>query len=498
MHTAWWQEQWRRHAHLTTPLRHRGLECDIEFGLSAYIVRVSLPDGSHLIIGPPQETSPGGPPGDPDGWIVTHQHPDDQALSEVIYDSAPSAGPGTPERPEIRHGGSIAHLIEAIDRRLAQLGMPPAPSPPTASPHMSPAKQSPAAHSLSGWVYEGSRRRWAALATTPALLPENSGDGADHQPVHHRAPGTRPPHERQLAALIDHVRADSTPLTEAAALTKQVLDPETGLLAHLGAFLDAVADRVCATGTDASFDFLDGVTDITSALHGLADDLRPLADRIQEFAAPDQHPASPPAPVPAPASPRRRPAPSDTSRNCVNPDFELYDNVGRTSEQTAAAHFGMATRDDLHRWATRDAEPFLAAHPLPDEPFPVPDLVPYRRALDAADTPAEFSAALNAVLVAVEPFLNEVAEHLVTTARWKESLRGAERGSPPRLLEGAASCVLSALGMAAEADLMLLRAHYDPPPAPDASGQRPSGSRTTPPAPPPPPGPHPPADRPRR
>lgn len=55
--TAWWQELWRRHAHITTPLRQRGLECDIEFGLSAYIVRVSLPDDSYLIIGPPQEPS---------------------------------------------------------------------------------------------------------------------------------------------------------------------------------------------------------------------------------------------------------------------------------------------------------------------------------------------------------------------------------------------------------------------------------------------------------
>ncbi|MEU9288317.1 hypothetical protein AB0D57_27360 [Streptomyces sp. NPDC048275] len=38
----WWQELWRRHAHLTTPLRARRLECDIEFGLSAHVVRVSL------------------------------------------------------------------------------------------------------------------------------------------------------------------------------------------------------------------------------------------------------------------------------------------------------------------------------------------------------------------------------------------------------------------------------------------------------------------------
>lgn len=49
-----------------------------------------------------------------------------------------------------------------------------------------------------------------------------------------------------------------------------------------------------------------------------------------------------------------------------HPDFELYDNAGRTAEQVAAAYLGIATRDDLLRWAKRDAEPFLAGHPLPD------------------------------------------------------------------------------------------------------------------------------------
>lgn len=127
VNTAWWQELWRRHAHIITPLRQRGLECDIEFGLSAYIVRVSLPDDSYLIIGPPQEPSCDRPPGDPQGWIVTRQHPDDQALFEVMYDSAPSADPGAPARPEARHAGNATPLIEAIDQRLIQLGLLPAP-----------------------------------------------------------------------------------------------------------------------------------------------------------------------------------------------------------------------------------------------------------------------------------------------------------------------------------------------------------------------------------
>ncbi|MFF7899711.1 hypothetical protein ACIP4X_29795 [Streptomyces sp. NPDC088817] len=59
-----------------------------------------------------------------------------------------------------------------------------------------------------------------------------------------------------------------------------------------------------------------------------------------------------------------------------HPDFELYDNVGRDSDQIVAARYGIATRDDLLRWAKRDAEPFLAEHPLPDEPLPSPELAP--------------------------------------------------------------------------------------------------------------------------
>ncbi|SCK26706.1 MULTISPECIES: hypothetical protein [Streptomyces] len=127
VNTSWWQELWRRHAHITTPLRARGLTCDIEFGLSAYIVRVPLPDNSHLIIGPPQEPVSDRPPGDPEGWIATREHPIDQSVFEVVYDSSPSDDPDAPQRPEARHGGSAEPLIAAIDHRLAQLGLLPSP-----------------------------------------------------------------------------------------------------------------------------------------------------------------------------------------------------------------------------------------------------------------------------------------------------------------------------------------------------------------------------------
>ncbi|MEU3434096.1 hypothetical protein [Streptomyces sp. NPDC006863] len=127
--TSWWQELWHRHAHITTPLRARELTCDIEFGLSAYIVRVPLPDASYLIIGPPQEPVSDRPPGDPEGWIATREHPIDQSVFEVVYDSSPSDDPGAPQRPEARHGGRAEPLIAAIDHRLAQLGLLPSPKP---------------------------------------------------------------------------------------------------------------------------------------------------------------------------------------------------------------------------------------------------------------------------------------------------------------------------------------------------------------------------------
>lgn len=137
--TAWWQELWRRHAHITTPLRQRGLECNLEFALSAYVVHVPLPDDSYLIISPPQEPPSSRPPGDPEGWSVTRQHPDDHVLYEVVYDSVPADDPHAPARPEVRNGGSVSHLIEAIDRRLRQLGLLPAPPSPTGLPLMSTA-----------------------------------------------------------------------------------------------------------------------------------------------------------------------------------------------------------------------------------------------------------------------------------------------------------------------------------------------------------------------
>lgn len=169
-----------------------------------------------------------------------------------------------------------------------------------------------------------------------------------------------------------------------------------------------------------------------------------------------------------------------------HPDFELYDNAGRDAEQIAAAHFGIATRDDLLRWARRDAEPFLAQHPLPAEPLPVPDPAPYLAALAAAKTPAEVSAVTQRLLDAAQPALSAMSDLLVAIARWGDRHRFAEQGSPPKLLMEAASRSLTVLALADEADLAVLRAEYDPTPAPP-----PPAPKTAPGLPPAPPGPRP-------
>lgn len=174
--TPWWQELWRRHAHITTPPRARGLECDIDFGLSAYVVRVSLPDDSYLLISPPQEPSSDRPPGDPEGWIATREHPDDQALFEVLYDSTPSADPGAAQRPEARHGASAQPLIEAIDHRLAQLGLP-HPLSPTANRHAVPATPT----------------RTPTCRSTPARAPGPGSTTRPAPPSRTRSCATTPP-----------------------------------------------------------------------------------------------------------------------------------------------------------------------------------------------------------------------------------------------------------------------------------------------------------------
>ena len=113
-HAADPPEREHGYGHLTALLRQRGPTCTVEYGLSDYIVHAQLPDGSALLISPPQEPSTKHPPGHPESWLVTRAHPNDSAIHEVVYDSEPDG-------PQARHGGGVPRLLTAIDAYLDQL-----------------------------------------------------------------------------------------------------------------------------------------------------------------------------------------------------------------------------------------------------------------------------------------------------------------------------------------------------------------------------------------
>ncbi|MFC8278069.1 hypothetical protein ACFUJR_37190 [Streptomyces sp. NPDC057271] len=107
------------YGHLTAPLRQRGLEVTVEYGLSDYIVHATLPGGSSLIISPPQEP-PGEYPEFPESWTAIRHRDTGPSVYEEIYDSEPGG-------PHARYGGSVPSLLAAVDARLDQLGVPPRP-----------------------------------------------------------------------------------------------------------------------------------------------------------------------------------------------------------------------------------------------------------------------------------------------------------------------------------------------------------------------------------
>ncbi|MCT7351603.1 hypothetical protein N4P33_05390 [Streptomyces sp. 15-116A] len=270
MDTPWWQELWRRHVHITTPLRARGLQCDIEFGLSAYIVRVSLPDDSYLIIGPPQEPSSERPPGYPEGWIATREHPDDPSLFEVLYDSSPSEDRGAPQRPEARNGGSAQPLIEAIDQRLAQLGLLPHPVLPGESPHVHSSQPTPPP-------------RAQGVPGTP-----------DRAPVY--------VYGDALRALTDGLNGAESH-ADAAALLHQILEPTDGLLAQLGEFFEAAGEKAKEAEEDDGFDLSYDLADAAAEIRNLGEVLHVAEDRMRALTPLASAPRLPSSPARAPSLP---------------------------------------------------------------------------------------------------------------------------------------------------------------------------------------------------
>ncbi|WP_406439100.1 hypothetical protein OHB14_51505 [Streptomyces sp. NBC_01613] len=109
-----------------------------------------------------------------------------------------------------------------------------------------------------------------------------------------------------------------------------------------------------------------------------------------------------------------------------HPDFELYDNVGRTSEQISAHRGNRPTTDDLHRWAARDAQQFTDALTIEDAGQSV---IAWSLQLYRARTTAEFQAVATAVLGDEHSALSELHQFLETAAEW------CERNHEPKIAE---------------------------------------------------------------
>ncbi|MFD7017513.1 hypothetical protein [Streptomyces sp. NPDC059928] len=122
-----------------------------------------------------------------------------------------------------------------------------------------------------------------------------------------------------------------------------------------------------------------------------------------------------------------------------HPDFELYDNAGRTTEQIAAHREDRPTADDLHRWAAYDARLFTASLPAEDAGQSISD---WTRQLYRVRTAAELNTVAQAVLGDGHSGLAELHLFLETAAEWCE--RNQEPGIAARYRQHAEQ--LSQLG----------------------------------------------------
>ncbi|WP_406220715.1 hypothetical protein [Streptomyces decoyicus] len=131
----------------------------------------------------------------------------------------------------------------------------------------------------------------------------------------------------------------------------------------------------------------------------------------QRPAQPATNPPSPRAPA-ANSDPR---LPQHVLGASLHPDFELYDNVGRTNDQIHAYNTNSPTSDDLHRWAAQDAIEFADSLALAE---PDQGITACADQLKRARTTAEFHAVTEAVLGDGGSALGALHEFLESAADW--------------------------------------------------------------------------------
>ncbi|MGK4906436.1 hypothetical protein [Streptomyces albus] len=101
-----------------------------------------------------------------------------------------------------------------------------------------------------------------------------------------------------------------------------------------------------------------------------------------------------------------------------NPDFELYDNVGRTTEQIHAYNTNSPTNDDVHRWAASDAHDFARTAPQLSSGHSIRDWADH---LETAQSVPELHTVTEAVLVDDGSALDMLSNILHMTAEWCDS-----------------------------------------------------------------------------
>lgn len=159
-----------------------------------------------------------------------------------------------------------------------------------------------------------------------------------------------------------------------------------------------------------------------------------------------------------------------------NPDFELYDNTGRTTEQIHAHHTGSPTSDDLRRSDAPDAEPLIDAAGLPPSGQ---SIVGWTELLREVTTDHQFHSVASLVIDHDDGAVIRLHQFLEAAASWYDR-RGDERGR--RLCEDLADRFDALAGSMAE-----LSEEEIPTDHPDRTAA-PATSHTLPPQPPAPPG----------